>query len=92
MPDPFPQRSSAGCVWYRYNVQESRGEICIPTIRDHAPQVGGGNLEIYRCQLCSKLMHHATPHYGGGGKAGMKQIFQDLVGEINRLYYQRSSG
>jgi len=83
LPDPFPQRSCLGGIWHRYNFKENRGEICIPSIRD--PQAPG---EIYLCQLCGNVTFHVHPHKISGVKiGGMKQIFQDLLAEIVRLYY-----
>jgi len=83
LPDPFPQKSCLGTVWHRYNFKENRGEICIPSIRDlQAPG------EIYLCQLCGNVTLHSHSVRIGSVKAGsMKQIFQDLLAEIIRLYY-----
>jgi len=83
LPDPFPQKSCLGTVWHRYNFKENRGEICIPSIRDlQAPG------EIYLCQLCGNVTLHIHSVRIGSVKAGsMKQIFQDLLAEIIRLYY-----
>jgi len=81
LPDPFPQRSCLGAIWHRYNFKENRGEICIPSIRDpQAPR------EIYLCQQCGNVMFHVHASYKNEG-GGMKQIFQDLLAEIIRLYY-----
>jgi hypothetical protein len=84
LPDPFPQRSCLGVIWHRYNFKENRGEICIPSIRE--PQAPG---EIYLCQLCGNVTFHVHANKNGGVKigGGMKQIFQDLLAEIIRLYY-----
>jgi len=84
LPDPFPQRSCLGVIWHRYNFKENRGEICIPSIRDpQAPR------EIYLCQQCGNVMFHIHASYKNEGVkiGGMKQIFQDLLAEIIRLYY-----
>ena len=55
LPDHFPQRNCLGAIWHRYNFQENRGEICIPSIRD--AQAPG---EIYLCQLCGDVTFHST--------------------------------
>ena len=34
LPDPFPQRTSSGCVWFRYNADLERGQVCVPSVRD----------------------------------------------------------
>ena len=82
LADAFPQKSSARCVWFRYNNAEKRGEVCIPTILD--PDFFAG--EIYRCQLCGDLMTYSST-IGNTAKIGMKRIFQDLVQEMDRLFY-----
>lgn len=80
LPDPFPQRSSSGCVWYRYNPGQGCGEVCVPSVRD--ARLG----EIYKCQLCGDLMIHRAK----AGQVGMHQIFEDLADEIERLFYTAS--
>lgn len=83
----FPKLS--GCVWYRFNPGENRGEICIPTLK-HNGDANVAPMEIYRCQLCGKLMRHLQINNVNHFQLSMKQIFQDLLKEVDRLYYRKT--
>ena len=85
LPDPFAQRSSSGCVWFRYNAGENRGEICIPSLISDASK---SNLqgEVYRCQLCCNIMITKCNRNG----STMKVIFQEVLKEVEKLYYDEN--
>ena len=66
---------SSGVVWYRVNIHNYHGEVCVPSVRDS--KFG----EIYKCQGCGEFMSYKS------SQIAMRIIFEDLAKEIQRMIY-----